>query len=292
MPDLRQAVVITSLEEVFLSKEFERFRARQLGVAGIAPDVLAPTGLDKRLSSEFGEAGPALEQVFLSDAFGRARPVSFPPDHACSADAIGSVVVPFALSRRHLTSSRAMVAASGAAAAALVIAGVAGGGGHPAHPTIAAEGQRPARPSPRSGPVPATPRNAPVASGAAPQAISVAVGTARTAQTAITPTARANSGLYAATATVVPSAGTASPAATAATSSPGPAPAPGGSGPGTGLGQVTGSLGNTVTIVSTNVSAAAGEIGSSGPAAPVSSALSGVATTVGGLGETVSLTTA
>ncbi len=285
--------MIASLEEVFLSKEFERFRARPRGVVEIAPDVPAPTALDARLSSTLVEPGPALEQIFLSDAFGRPRLVSVLPGQARSADAIGSVVVPFALRRRHGTSSRTMAAASGAAAAALVIAGVAGGGGHPAHPTIAAEGQRPARHAPRGDAVPATSRNAAVTPDGTPHASTATVGTAHTTQAARPPTAPANSGQPAATATVVPSAGTANPAPSAPPSSPGPASTPGGFGPGSGLGQVTGSFGNTVTIVGTNVSAAAGEIGSSvSAAAPVSRALSGVATTVGALGQTVGLTTA
>jgi len=123
--------VMTTLEQVFLSREFERARDRQ----ALLRDRTQGTGLQE------------LEQVLLSDHCGGQRDRSphvtqvaeTPPAEAWSDNAV-LTVLPSGL--RENNRHRAIAAVSGIAAAALVVAGLASGGAHQRQGEVSAQGPR------------------------------------------------------------------------------------------------------------------------------------------------------
>ncbi len=125
MSDQQKTGAVTSLEEVFLSREFGRAPSRRISSIGVMPELTAP---------------PQLEQVFLSEEFG--RPATVP---ALAGDRRGpALALPCpagSASERDSARYRAIAAVSGVAAAALVVVGVASGSGQPTkQPTVSAQG--------------------------------------------------------------------------------------------------------------------------------------------------------
>ena len=125
--------VVTTLEQVFLSREFERARDRQ----ALLHDRTQGTGLQE------------LEQVLLSDHCGGQRDRSphvtqvaeTPPAEVWSDNAV-STVLPSGL--RENNRHRAIAAVSGIAAAALVVAGLASGGAQQRRGTCRLKARAPA----------------------------------------------------------------------------------------------------------------------------------------------------
>ncbi|HWF16107.1 MAG TPA: hypothetical protein VG244_08010 [Acidimicrobiales bacterium] len=126
MSDQQKTGVITSLEEVFLSREFGRSPSRGISFQGRPREVGEP---------------PQLEQVFLSEKFGHPEAVAattreFAPPTPALAVLPGRSVV-----ERDNTRYRAIAAVSGVAAAALVVVGIVSGTGQPTkRPTVSAQG--------------------------------------------------------------------------------------------------------------------------------------------------------
>ena len=162
MSEQREGGTVTSLEEVFLSREFGRACARR--------------GLTDSRFEDLGEASP-LEEVFLSENFGRPETVAarrsqtILPEPVDPDDAVVTPLHPTWETTRY----RAIAAVSGVAAAALVVAGVASGGGHTGRPTVSAQGARVSARAQQGGGVPGELSQAPpVPSAAAPVATTAA----------------------------------------------------------------------------------------------------------------------
>jgi len=266
--------VVTTLEQVFLSREFERAHDRQ----ALLHDRTQGTGLQE------------LEQVLLSDHCGGQRDRSphvtqvaeTPPAEAWSDNAV-LTVLPSGL--RENNRHRAIAAVSGIAAAALVVAGLASGGAQQRQGEVSAQGPRTGShplPGGRSGspaglsPGPAGAGGALAASGSsgAPHAF-LTGALARAGQSGPPPavTVEVPPGT---TVTLVPS-----PTAPVSPSSPQSGP--------TGSGTVGATGSTSPTPPGTAVTTATTQVGSGVPAvAPATGAL-GVGTTgpLGGVGATV-----
>lgn len=279
---------VTSLEEVFLSREFGRSSARGVIAGGGAVEVTDP---------------PQLEEVFLSREFGRPRPpaapASSPVDAAGeAADPEGGVIIPLG---RDNTRYRAIAAASGVAAAALVVAGIASGSGQPTNPTISAQGSHgnshghgTGPGSPRLGVTPGTPAGSPagtpIAAATGATATEAAATPGREAVTVAQTESPAGPGVMVeappgTTVTVIP---TGSPGGSPG--SPTPATPPPGSGGGGGnlVSSVVVLVGNTVSATGTTVTTVSSQLGRALPvASPLTNLLGSVGSTVTGLGGAV-----
>lgn len=308
-----QSSNITTLEEVFLSRAFERSqrgaaRGPEEGFAVASPRRVIFTGAFESARSSgsgFDEAASdeGLEDVLLSAQLG--KPLRLVPrlEPAGATPAAEGVVVPFRTLPPRDNRYRAIAAVSGIAAAALVVAGVSTGTGQPRSGEVAALGQRTAA-QPRGGPsspggVPTdsaapgagTP-NAALASANGPGPVASFPQNATSRSTGTPSSTRAVSGSPGTTVTVVPSPGgpTGSEGGTGVgTGSPAPSPPAGGD----PVAPVVTALGSSVTGVGTSVTSAAGQLGNSMPATGAAVAAVGAAgTTVSELGQTVSSTTA
>ena len=127
MSDHHDVGTISSLEELFLSREF-----------GHSEEIDSPTWLDELWLARTSydpephfETGP-LEEVFLSRDFG--QPLADDDEEgAIDLEGPGATVLAFT-PRDASARQRAVAAISGVAAAMLVVAGVASGSGHPNSP--------------------------------------------------------------------------------------------------------------------------------------------------------------
>jgi len=256
--------VVTTLEQVFLSREFERAHDRQ----ALLHDRTQGTGLQE------------LEQVLLSDHFGGQRDrsphvtqVAATPPAAPWPDNAVLTMLPSGL--RENNRHRSIAAVSGVAAAALVVAGLASGGAHQRQGEVSAQGPR----TGSSGAPHAFLTGALARAGQSgpPPAVTVEVPSGTTVTLVPSPTAPVSP--------ASPQSGPTGPGTVGATGSTPPA-APE---PPSATAPVVVVVGNTVTTVGTAVTTATNQVGSGVPAvAPATGAL-GVGTTgaLGGVGATV-----
>ncbi|MGO8824560.1 MAG: hypothetical protein ACLQU9_04900 [Acidimicrobiales bacterium] len=293
MSDQKKSGVITSLEEVFLSREFGRefqpVPVQHDSIGGVTEEGIRPS---------------QLEQVFLSEDFGKPRVQGVAPPEAAEAGRIGAgrqagTVLAFA--PRESTRYRAVAAVSGIAAAALVVAGVTSGGGRTGPPALSALGHRVAAAAQGVGGTGTGSANPP-GTGTAPAAGGVASpAQGGSVQLADTAGAESQVELQAGTpgATLVSS--PASPAAAPVSTPPAPvspgtgadasAPAPvSPTGPGAGdlISPSAAMIGNTVTALNNTVTTTAGQLGSAvSTLDPVTGAVGGVGATVSAFGQSL-----
>ncbi len=301
MSDQREAGT-TSLEEVFLSREFG-----SRDFARAAPRTIALDGVTEEV------ANPAeLEEVFRSVRFGRPRVCTPPRLEPAAVDlAVTGEAEIVALRPWDSTRHRAIAAVSGIAAAALVVAGVASGGGHPGRPDVsAAQGQRvnPGSQQSVTTPTGSSP-TAPASGTGTPTAITVAatsggVGEAPATTVVVPDGATGPKGSVIVEAppgtsvTVVPSSAAADNGSTGTSGGGGGSPAPTPTSPsvtgsGSPLAPTVVAVGNTVTGSGTTVTSTLGRVGSAVPTvAPVNGMLGGVGATVSGLGQSLDSTAA
>ena len=144
MSEQGEGSTITSLEEVFLSREFGQASVRRGLPDGEFGDLPAAPQFEAVFVPEDFAAAPALEEVFLSEAFGRPEAVALRRRREAPLELIvpGDAVITPLHPTRDGTRYRAIAAVSGVAAAALVVAGVASGGGQAGRPTVSAQGVR------------------------------------------------------------------------------------------------------------------------------------------------------
>ena len=143
MSEQREGGTTTSLEEVFLSREFGRAPCdaadrRHVEIWRTAPQFeerSAPRRAhrSKRSSCPRVSGGPRRSR--------RADPERLPLELVVPDDAVVTPLHPTRSTGRD-TRYRAIAAVSGVAAAALVVAGVASGGGQAGRPTVSAQGER------------------------------------------------------------------------------------------------------------------------------------------------------
>jgi hypothetical protein len=270
MSDQQETGVITSLEEVFLSREFGRAPSRPMSFRSGTQEVAPP---------------PQLEQLFLADEFGQPERVAAATAATLAPPAL--VALPGrAATERDRTRYRAIAAVSGVAAAALVVVGITSGTGQPARqPTVSAQG--PGSSSSPSGPTGGTPPGTttpPGSSGAgagAPLAATAGSGSGATVASLVSATSPSGPQVIVevppgTTVEVAP----VSPAPPPPAGSGGTPPSPP-SGGSSILTPVLVVVGNTVSAVGTTVTAASDGLGN---ALPFASPLTGL---VGNLGDTV-----
>jgi hypothetical protein len=284
----------TSLEEVFLSREFGRASSRGISSVGRSEDPAQP---------------PQLEEVFLSEAFGHPEAVTaVTPGLARPPLAVVAGSGEDGRAERDTTRYRAIAAVSGVAAAALVVAGIAVGSGPSSKsPTQSAQGKQPGgtstgptggAPGPAGAPTPNSSGGTP-APGGAPAATFASGGGNPTAElTSATTPAPASPTVVVevppgTTVEVVPTAPPAGPGGGAGGSG-----GSGGTPPGTstGGGSVLTPLlvvvGDTVATVGTTVTSASGGLGTALPViSPVTGVLGSLGVTVSDLGHAVAGTT-
>jgi hypothetical protein len=297
MSDQYKAAV-TSLEQVFLSREFEDARDGRVLLENRTEDVDVQELAEISISEQFGR--PRHRSRSVTQAAEDLPPARRLED---------AVVAMLPTVPRESTRHRAIAAASGVAAAALVVAGLASGSAQQRRGDISAQGSGASVEGTRarSHPLPVGGSSSPSAlspgragasatqaassgpSGAPPAFLTAAAAEAGhhgppPAVTVVVPPGT--------TVTVVPSrAGsqTGPPSSGAAGSTGSPAPAPLGSGSPTAPVVV----GNTVTTVGSPVTTTANQVASSvTTVAPATGALGGVGTTVTGLGQSPNSTTA
>jgi hypothetical protein len=287
MSDQYDAGTVSSLEELFLSREF-----------GQPEQVRTPIRLDEIwLHAAFEPDPPAeggqLEEVFLSRDFGHPQADELDGDDDAAVadqDGPGATVLAFA-PRDAAARQRAVAAIGGVAAAALVVAGVASGIGHPNSTGPSSQAQGPAPHAASGNPsqpttAPSVPVTAPPANGSSSTVPSS--GGEPTAQlTAATSPAPAQEIVIEAppgsTVTVTPP-----PSSGASGGSPAPAPT---SGSGNLLSAVVVVVGNTVHGVGTAVTTTSGQLGATVPAiSPLTGVLGGVGATVSGVGQALATT--
>ena len=293
MSEQREGGTITSLEEVFLSREFGQASVRRAPAHRRSEEVAEVPQLEEVFLSE----APPLEDVFLSENFGRPERVAARRSHVLLPEPVDhavAVVTPLHPVRES-TRYRAIAAVSGVAAAALVVAGVASGGGHAGRPTESAQAERVSAQSQHGGEAPGALSQAPpITSAAAP----VATTLAQSGATGGGPDAGSPPAVAVSTASLVvaPPSGTTvapSPAPTggAATSggtggasgSPAP-PAP--SAPTDPLAPVVASVGSTVSQLGNTVTSTVTHIGAAvPPVATVTALLGGSGTTLSSIGH-------
>jgi hypothetical protein len=309
--------VVTSLEELFLSREFGRAGSaavvfdlsripvpepRSSGRAVEGALSSAEGGPRLMLAPGYRRGGEATFEEVLHSALGAAPEATLASSRTFRASGIipeamlmtagaSAAVVPLREATRH----RVIAAVSGIAAAGLVVAGVAAGTAHHGHPPDAtAAGRVPSSPSTPSSPAGPVPRPA-GASTTVPGALG-STGVALSGQLASEsqPVVAVFSG---------PAASTPAPAqfALAPVGAPGatggtpvgaapPAPAP--SAPARPLSQVVGSVGSAVTSTGTEITATGAQLVSNIPsAAPIASTVGGVGATVNALGQSLISTT-
>lgn len=273
MSDQQEAgAAVTSLEEVFLSREFGRAASPGIYVVGEPGEALDPL---------------QLEEVFLSSAFGRPQPAARPPRIV----PLREVPVGVALSERETVRYRAIAAVSGVAAAALAIAGITSGTGQSARPTVSARGPGPgSHPSDQNGGRPGA------LSGATPGVPAATVPATAVAATEGSGTVPSGSEVVlevppGTSVAVVP----ASPQAPSGAGGGAGAPAPGSStapgptgGGGSVLSPVLVLVGNTAVTVGTTVTTASEQLGTALPVvSPVTGVLAGLGATVANFGHGV-----
>ena len=276
MSDEQEAVVITDLEEVFLSREFGRAPAHRIAVGGTAES------LDERSTST-----DSRREV-------RARLRALPSPEA-SNGAAGAAVP------RGNLQHRAIAAVSGVAAAALVVAGLVSGGSHPAHQDVSAQGKDASAGSPQGSVATAPSSSAliPVSSGptagtvgttgapattvadvtrtGSPPPVTVEVPAGTTVTVVTSPPATGGTS----TTTGGSTGGTGGTGGTGTGGSPAPTPPPTTTGTGDPLAPVIVTVGNTVTTVGSTVTSTVSQLASAVPAlSPVTSLLAGTSTTV------------
>ncbi len=269
MSDQQKTGVITSLEEVFLSREFGRSPSREVSFKGHPREVGEP---------------PQLEQVFLSETFGHPEAVAATREFVPPAPAL-AVLPGRGVVERDTTRYRAIAAVSGVAAAALVVVGVVSGTGQPTkQPTVSAQGPSgPRQPgttrgggSPTSGGGPQVgPPSA--GAGATPDTTAGSPGGATVAQlaSATSPIPQVIVEVPpGTTVAVIPTSSVPPPATGSGGGTPPPAPS-GGGGVLTPLLVV---VGNTVSTVGATVTATSVGLGN---ALPVASSLTGLLANLG-----------
>ncbi len=281
MSDQKDAGAITSLEEVFLSREFGRVPSQGIWSIGGGEDAGEPH---------------QLEQVFLSEEFGRPTAITAAAPAAAGAPAL--VALPGgATGERDSTRYRAIAAVSGVAAAALVVVGIATGTGQTTkQPSVSAQGQHPGPNQPATTGGARTQGGAPQP-GASPTA---PVGSSG-GETAFAQLASASSSPAPAVVVEVPQgttvevvssppAGSSGSGGSSGTGGSGGAPPPATStgGGGNVLTPVLVVVGNTVSTVGTTVTLASNGLGTALPgAAPVTGLLGSLGATVTSLGRSV-----
>ena len=294
MSEQGEGSTITSLEEVFLSREFGQASVRRGLPDGEFGDLPAAPQFEAVFVPEDFAAAPALEEVFLSEAFGRPEAVALRRRREAPLELIvpGDAVITPLHPTRDGTRYRAIAAVSGVAAAALVVAGVASGGGQAGRPTVSAQG---VRVSAQGGganngtsPVP------PITSATAPDATTVEQrGTGGTSFAS----PDGNTGVVVSTASLVVAApsGTTPPPAPAPTSgspsiggssAPTPTAPPLPAAPTDPLAPVLTSVGTTVSGLGTTVTSTVSQIESAlPPVAPVTAVLGSGGTTLTSIGH-------
>jgi hypothetical protein len=271
MSDQQRTGAVTSLEEVFLSREFGRLPSRGISSTG---------GSQQELGNP-----PQLEQVFLAREFGHPEAVTVTrPVLVASSPALAALP---GRAERDSTRYRAIAAVSGVAAAALVVVGIAAGTGPPAkHPTLSAQGPHGSSPA---GPTGGSPKG----------------NTTQPGPSAVGPGATAASGSGASVAQLTSATTPAGPQVVVevppgepvdvVTSSPPPpstgsggTPPPATSGGGSILTPVLVVVGDTVSTVGSTVTATSADLGHALPAAsPLTGLLGNVGATVVSLGRSV-----
>lgn len=288
MSDRQQTGVVVSLEELFESRDFGRRST--------------PWVIPARATTEPTNHPPHLEEVFLSELFGRPEAL-----HARAAPRRAAAPSPGARptlvlltghgdAGRDVTRYRGAIGAvSGVAAAALVVAGMSSGAGRPSErPTISAAGAHPAHGSPPAGANSprgrehgdrtTQPNASGTTSGQPPAAPSAGAGEALVARpaSATTPAAAAE---------VVVAPPPASVEVEPSPPAPGGGTTPSGPSPGGGGSVLTPALvlvGSTVSSLGTTVTAASSDLAQTLPAAsPVTGLLGTAGTTVTNLGHSV-----
>jgi hypothetical protein len=277
MSDQQQTGVITSLEEVFLSREFGRAPSRGISSIRLAHDVAAP---------------PQLEQLFLADEFGHPEAVTAATAAVATAPPALVALPGRGGTERDSTRYRAIAAVSGVAAAALVVVGIASGTGQPArHPTVSAQGPG-SKPTGPTGGLPQGTTSQPGSSGAGGGSPVAAIGgSGRGAPIAQLVSATSPSSRQV---IVEVPAGTTVEVVTTTTTPPPPATGPGGTPPppapggGSILTPLLVVVGNTVSTVGATVTATSDDLGSALPlASPLTGLLGNLGATVTSLGRSV-----
>jgi hypothetical protein len=270
MSDQKEAGAVTSLEEVFLSREFGRLPSRGISSVRFTDEVAEP---------------PQLEQVFLSREFGHPEAVTATTP-ALVAPVPALAVLP-GRAERDNTRYRAIAAVSGVAAAALVVVGIAAGTGQPTkQPTVSAQGPHGSNPIGGGGspqgttPTPGSPGVTPTAAaGGSGSGSGTPVAQLTSATTPTSPEVVVE--VPAGTTVEVVSTPPAQAAPTGTGSGSGGPPPPPVSGGGSVLTPLLVVVGNTVSTVGATVTATSTDLGH---ALPVASSVTGL---LGGLGATV-----
>jgi hypothetical protein len=281
MSDQEKAGVITSLEEVFLSREFGRSPSRGMPPLGGAYEPAEP---------------PQLEEVFLSERFGHPEAVA-----ATTAVFVAPTPALAALpgrigTERDSARYRAIAALSGVAAAALVVVGVASGGGQTAKtPTVSAQGAGGSNPP---GPTGGSPEGTPPPGSGGTGQDTTPAGTAASGGATGTPVAQLASVTTPSSPQVIVEvpAGTTVEVVTTTTTTTTPPPPPGSggtpptvpSGGGSVLTPLVVVVGNTVSTVGATVTATSTDLGNALPvASPLTGLLGNLGATVASLGRSV-----
>jgi hypothetical protein len=269
MSDQKEAGAVTSLEEVFLSREFGRLPSRGISSVRFTDEVAEP---------------PQLEQVFLSREFGHPEAVTATTP-ALVAPVPALAVLP-GRAERDNTRYRAIAAVSGVAAAALVVVGIAAGTGQPTkQPTVSAQGPHGSNPIGGGGspqgttPTPGSPGVTPAAAAGSGSGSGTPVAQLTSATTPTSPEVVVE--VPAGTTVEVVSTPPAQAAPTGTGSGSGGPPPPPVSGGGSVLTPLLVVVGNTVSTVGATVTATSTDLGH---ALPVASSVTGL---LGGLGATV-----
>jgi hypothetical protein len=269
MSDQKEAGAVTSLEEVFLSREFGRLPSRGISSVRFTDEVAEP---------------PQLEQVFLSREFGHPEAVTATTP-ALVAPVPALAVLP-GRAERDNTRYRAIAAVSGVAAAALVVVGIAAGTGQPTkQPTVSAQGPHGSNPIGGGGspqgttPTPGSPGVTPTAAAGSGSGSGTPVAQLTSATTPTSPEVVVE--VPAGTTVEVVSTPPAQAAPTGTGSGSGGPPPPPVSGGGSVLTPLLVVVGNTVSTVGATVTATSTDLGH---ALPVASSVTGL---LGGLGATV-----
>lgn len=277
MSDQRRASAVISLEEIFRSREFGRRPARWESSPVVTVEATDP---------------PQLEEVFLSELFGRPEAIPVPPSTRATpiTPAVERPTLFLLPGGADVARCRGAIGAvSGVAAAALAVAGMTSGTGPPsARPTISAEGKSPGHGEPGGrgalpgpGGIATQPNTTGPTSGPPAGTAGGPVG-----GSPVAPLTAATTPAPGAVVVAVPPPAPVVPAAPApGGGTPPPGTAPGGS---SGLTPVFVTVGTTVSTVGSTVTAASNDLAHVVPAAsPVTGLLSSVGATVSNLGLAV-----
>lgn len=295
MSDQQETGGDTSLEEVFLSREFGRASSREISSSTRAEEPAKPA---------------QLEEVFLSEAFGHPEAVTAATPKVAPvplAVLAGGGEAAAGERERDTTRYRAIAAVSGVAAAALVVAGIAVGSGPSSKaPTQSAQGKPPggSTTGPTGGAPGSAPTPAPASSGGAPAGAS-GTGTPASSFASGSGTGTGAAQLASETTPASPTVVVeVPPGTTVQVVTPAPPGGSGGSGgsggtpPGTSTGggsvltPVLVVVGDTVATVGTTVTVASNGLGTAlPPVSPVTGVLGSLGVTVTDLGKEVAGTT-